>query len=140
MRKISNKTARLLVGIGVPAAAFTLLFVCLHLQNTPPCPFYELTGLYCAGCGAGRAFLALFSGDLPLAFRQQPLMLCMFPFLAYYCLKAYIAFVFGKDILPFPRITNRFFGILLLVVIAAFWVLRNIPVYPFTILAPIERL
>ncbi len=135
-----NKIWRIGVGIGIPLIAAALLFVCLYHQNTPPCFFYELTGLYCAGCGAGRAFLALFSGNFALAFRQQPLLICLLPFLVYYCAKVYLAFVFGKDILPFPDITNRFFGIFLLILILAFWVLRNIPVYPFTLLAPIERL
>ncbi len=142
MDKISSKGARIAVGIGIPTAAAVLLFVCLSLRKTPSCPFYELTGLYCPGCGTGRSFLALFSGDLLTAFRQQPLLICSLPLVVYYCAKMYIALVFGKDILPFPNIQNRWFGILVLTAIVAFWVLRNIPVYPFTLLAPIpiERL
>ena len=57
------------------------------------------------------------------------------PFMAYYGVKEYIRIVTGRDILPFFR-----FGTVSTVVIAtlflAFAVLRNIPVYPFTILAP----
>ena len=50
--------------------------------------------------------------------------------------KLYIAFVFGRDILPFPEIKNRWFGITITVLIIAYWVLRNIPVFPFILLNP----
>ena len=54
----------------------------------------------------------------------------------YYLIKVYIAYVFGKDILPFFKIDTKL-AIGLLVVILLYWVLRNIPVKPFTYLAPI---
>ena len=135
-RARKKRTAlRWLVGLGLPLGAVLLAACCLLLQNTPPCIFYELTGLYCPGCGAGRAFLSLLHGELLLAFRYQPLMLLLFPFVAYYVLKVYIAFVFGKDVLPFFHISNGM-AVALLCVIVAFWILRNIPVPPFTYLAP----
>ena len=137
MPKATNKTTlRILVGVGVPLALISLAFICLALGNTPPCLFYELTGLYCVGCGAGRAFISLLHGKIYAAFRFQPLMMLMLPIIAYYCLKQYIAFVFGRDILPFPTIRSRFVGIFVLVVIVAYWILRNIPVFPFNLLAP----
>ncbi len=137
MPKAKNKIfLRILVGVGVPLALVSLALVCLTLQNTPPCVFYELTGLYCVGCGTGRAFLALFHGRIYAAFRFQPLMMLMLPIIAYYCLKQYIAFVFDRDILPFPTIRSRFVGIFVLVLIVAYWILRNIPVFPFDLLAP----
>jgi hypothetical protein len=48
----------------------------------------------------------------------------------------YIAYVFGKDILPFFEITTPM-AVVLAVVIVLFWILRNIPIEPFTYLAPI---
>ncbi len=80
--------------------------------------------------------LSLLHGELYAAFRYQPLLFVSFPFLVYYVLKVYIAFVFGKDILPFPKIRNRWFGITVAVIIVGYWILRNIPVYPFTLLTP----
>jgi hypothetical protein len=80
--------------------------------------------------------LSLLHGELYAAFRYQPLLFVSFPFLVYYVLKVYVAFVFGRDVLPFPSIRNRWFGITVTAVIIAFWILRNIPVFPFTLLAP----
>jgi len=131
-----KKWLRVLVGVGVPFSLLALVVICIWLNATPPCWFYELTGLYCAGCGSGRAFLAILRADFYAAFRFQPLMIIFLPFLCYYCLKQYIAFVFGRDILPFPKIRSRFWGIFLLVLIISYWVLRNIPIFPFDLLAP----
>lgn len=133
-RKLS---LRILVGVGAPAAVALLILSCLLLKTTPPCLFYELTGLYCFGCGAGRAFLALLRFDIPLAFRNNPLLFCFAPFLIYGFLKYYIAFVFSRDLLPLPAIRSRAFGIGIILLLVAFMILRNIPVFPFTLLAPI---
>ena len=127
---------RILIGIGVPLGILLLAAFGLVFQTSPPCLFYELTGLLCPGCGTGRCMLALLQLDFFAAFRYQPLLLLCSPFLAYYIAKLYIAFVFGKDILPFPTVRNRWFGITVTIVILAYWVLRNIPVFPFTLLSP----
>lgn len=127
---------RLLAGIGIPIGILLLAALGLFLENTPPCIFYVLTGLLCPGCGAGRFMLALLHFDFYAAFRYNPLLFILFPFLAYYTSKLYIAFVFGKDVLPFPKIQNRWFGITVTAVIIVYWVARNIPVFPFSLLNP----
>ncbi len=131
-----NKMLRILVSVGVPLAALFLAAFCYFTKKTPPCIFYHTTGLYCFGCGAGRSLLALLHGEIYAAFRYHPLLLILLPFLSYYVAKVYLAFVFGRDLLPVPKIKNRWFGITLAAVVIAFWVLRNIPVYPFVLLAP----
>ncbi|MBO5416952.1 MAG: DUF2752 domain-containing protein [Clostridia bacterium] len=131
-----KKWLRVVVGVGLPLGAVAVALFFLWLGSTPPCLFYKLTGFYCVGCGSGRAFMALLHGNLYAAFRLQPLMMLFLPIICYFCLKKYIAFVFGRDILPFPKIRMSFVGILVLVLIIGFWVLRNIPVFPFTLLAP----
>ena len=128
---------RILVGVGLPLASLAILFACLRLQSTPPCIFYQLTGLHCFGCGAGRAFLAISHFDLPLALRNNFLLTLAAPFLLYGVLKYYIAYVFGRDLLPLPQIRGRFFGIFVITVLLGFMILRNIPIYPFTLLAPL---
>lgn len=131
-----NKRYRLLVGIGVPVGAILFLASVLYTRKTPPCFFYELTGLYCFGCGAGRCLLALLRFDLYAAFRLNPLLILSLPFVAYYLLKVYLAFVFGRDVLPFPEVKGRAFGISVLIAVIAYGVLRNIPLFPFDLLAP----
>ena len=127
---------RWLVGLGVPVALLCLLFFALSFQTTPPCIFYEITGLLCPGCGAGRATLALLEGRIYAAFRFQPLYVLALPLLVYYLIKVYLAFVVGRDVLPFPEVRNRWVGITVLIVILSYWILRNIPIVPFCYLAP----
>ena len=126
---------RLIVGIGAPAAALALAAIFLTLKKTPPCLFYEITGLYCVGCGTGRALMALLQGRLYAALRYQPMLICM-PVLVYYVVKLYVAFVFGRDILPFPKVKSKWVAIVITVVIVAYWILRNVPAIPFSYLAP----
>ena len=134
--KEHDRKLRIFTGIGVPLAVLLVVGVCFLLGKTPPCPFYELTGLLCPGCGAGRYLLALLHFDFYAALRYNPMLFISFPFLAYYVMKLYISFVFGKDLLPFPKIRNRWFGITVTAAVIAYWVLRNIPVFPFTLLNP----
>ena len=54
---------RLILGAAAPALLVLGLIWFLrggHLL----CPTYELTGLYCPGCGSGRAARAMLRGDL----------------------------------------------------------------------------
>ena len=85
-----------------------------------------------------RMWSALFSmvhGDFLAALHYNAFFLLAFPFVAYYLIKQYIRFVFRKDPLPFFQIgLSAYNGIMLLVLL--FWVLRNIPVFPFSLLAP----
>lgn len=127
---------RLAVGIGAPLVALIGVLLIIIMKSTPPCIFYELTGLYCVGCGSGRATAALLHGEIYAAFRLNPLMIILLPFVGYYLLKEYISFVFGRDVIPFPKIRSRWVGIILLIIIVAFWVLRNIRIFPFSLLAP----
>ena len=130
-----QKWLRLAVGIGVPIGAILFVASLLWVQKAPSCPFYLLTGLYCPGCGAGRCTMALLHLDLYAAFRFNPLMLIALPFVLYYLLKVYLGFVFVRDVLPFPRLP-RAVGIAVLIVVLAYGILRNIPVFPFSLLAP----
>lgn len=126
---------RIAVGIAVPAAVAAGAIFLYFFKAGPPCPIYALSGIYCPGCGAGRACVALLHGDVLGALNYNPLFMLMLPFFAYYALKVYIAYVFGKDALPFPKVG---WGIAVAVVAAVllFWVLRNIRLEPFIYLSP----
>lgn len=100
----------------------------------PPCPFHALTGLYCPGCGSLRALHQLLHGNIAAALRLNPLAVAVLPFFAY-AFVACGARAWSKD--P-PELDHApaFWIWLLLAVIIAFWVGRNIPCYPFTSMAP----
>ena len=98
----------------------------------PPCPSHWLTGLYCPGCGATRALHALLHGDLEKAFSMNPVFVMAMPvvvLLIFHQLTKLpeklivIAYFFG-DARPWAF------------VLISYAVLRNLPWYPFNLLAP----
>lgn len=53
-------------GILVPIAQWAA-------EHIVMCVFHKTTGLYCLGCGGTRSIMALLHGNIPLAFRNNPL-------------------------------------------------------------------
>ncbi|MCF7956272.1 MAG: DUF2752 domain-containing protein [Phycisphaerae bacterium] len=100
----------------------------------PPCPFKSLTGLYCAGCGTLRGLHQLLHGNLVAAMGLNPLMVLSLPYLGYAYFSLWSKVTRGKP-LPSKFIPAKWLWMLLAAIIL-FAIVRNIPVYPFTILAP----
>lgn len=134
-RVIASAPFRILAGIGLPLLVLIGAWILYTFGNPLICVFYQLTGLYCPGCGSGRASVALLHLDFAAAFGYNLLYVLLLPFIVYYLLKQYIILVFRKDVLPMFSIDGLAAKIVL-VVILMFWILRNIPVIPFTLLAP----
>ena len=83
-----RRLLKLLTGAGAILAAgilYGLVFLPAGLAFF--CPFEKITGLLCPGCGVSHMCLALFHGDLPGAFRANPLTFTMLP--AYAALTLY---------------------------------------------------
>lgn len=100
----------------------------------PPCLFKTFTGLYCPICGSARSLHALTHGHILQALRHNFLFVISFLFGVYVLFAKIIEIVFDKK-LPIPRFPVWSLWIIIGVLIV-FWVLRNIPIYPFTLLAP----
>lgn len=91
----------------------------------PPCPFRAMTGYLCPGCGTTRALHEILHGNFSAAFRLNPLMMLLLPYVGYMGASSAMETVFGRAL---PRFFLRPAYIwTLLVVILAYWVLRNIP-------------
>jgi hypothetical protein len=141
-------TARLLAGsavaprlvsaglLGLVAAGTTVVFAFDPSRATfyPSCPFHALTGLYCPGCGSTRALHELLHGHLAEAFGLNPLMVLSLPFLGYLLLP-YVALGMGARRIPTVSVP-AYWGWMAFWIILAYWVLRNVPYHPFTLLAP----
>ena len=101
-----------------------------------PCTTYKLTSLYCPGCGDTRALHALVHGQIIQAFDYN----FLFPFvvlaLAWYFLVGLTTLLFRRRVMWIPQSFPMWGVITVLAVIVLFTVLRNIPQWPFTILAP----
>jgi hypothetical protein len=123
-----------LTGIFLLAVTYLFWFDPAHYRLYPSCPFYFLTGFYCPGCGTLRALHQLLHGRLLAAFRYNPLTVLVLPFLIYAAIRKVTGLLTGRRL---PQIYIRSVWIwVVFVVVLGFWILRNIPVYPFTMLAP----
>jgi len=100
----------------------------------PPCPVRYLTGLYCPGCGSLRAMHALLHGELGRAWAMNPLMIVMLPFVTYGLVSAALLELRGKGLpeVVLPATWIRAFCVAVIV----FGIARNLPLYPFDLLAP----
>lgn len=108
----------------------------LYARYFPKCIFYTSTGLYCPGCGSQRALISLLHGDIKTALHDNFLAVCLLPFIVY-ALTIFLVNLFRRK-----KITTRLFNTflparLILILVIVFALLRNIPAYPFTLLAPI---
>ena len=103
----------------------------------PPSPFRLLTGgLFCPGCGTLRALHQLLHGHLLAAIDLNLLMVLSLPLIAYSYL-VYSSHALFKPQQWFPPIYTPAKWIwVILGVILTYWILRNIPVEPFSWLAP----
>ncbi len=114
----------------VALVVLILAFAAFMLRETggagwmPGCVFRKLTGFDCPGCGMTRATYAALHGDLPAAFRLNPVGMVLLP-LAFLALSLEVAgWVRGKP-LPFRIRTGRWGAAVILVVLVAWWILRN---------------
>lgn len=119
----------------ISAAAFLLNRHGPSASWLPGCLFHRMTGLSCPGCGMTRAAYAVLHGDLGGAFRLNPVGMVLFPAALLGLGLELAGWARGKP-LPFRfRVGGRWaWGVLGIVL--AFWVVRNIPEWPFTLLSP----
>jgi hypothetical protein len=100
----------------------------------PDSPFRELTGLYCPGCGTLRGLHQILHGNVKAAFALNPLMVACLPFVFWYYIK-YAIEILAKKQVPKFFIPSKWIWFFLYFIIA-YGILRNIPLTPFSWLAP----
>ena len=131
MKKILH--AGLLVFIFGLAVLFFLLNPSEH-QLFPRCIFNTVTGYYCPGCGSQRAIHSLLHLNFAGVVGNNFLFIPAVAAVAYHYAHQPLNKKFGWKL---PNILYKkhtpwiIFGIILL-----FWLLRNLPFYPFSVLAP----
>jgi hypothetical protein len=95
------------------------------------CPFFKLTGFACPGCGSTRGLHQLLHGNVVAAFKFNPLLMIMLPFLLYALLRYTNAALRGRQ-LKGNQLDAKYIWLLFFVVLS-FWIVRNTPFYPFPI-------
>jgi predicted membrane protein len=127
-----------LIILSAAVIAISLLYFFLDARVGdifPHCPFHTLTGFYCPGCGSQRALSSLLHADFLQAINFNTLLVISLPFLIYAAIVAVVS-AFKKQRVKQKIFYSPLFVKTVLVVVVAFWILRNIPRYPFTLLAP----
>lgn len=113
------------LGATLLLAALALLYAFGPAEQAflPPCPSHALFGLHCPACGALRAMHHLLHGDLETAFSLNPLLLLSIP-------------VVGLLLLRPKLLHARSTPWIAVILLVSYTILRNIPVWPLTFLAP----
>lgn len=135
-----SRTERLLACC-IVVAALALAFYLLAYDSffasiqTPPCMFRTLTGFYCPGCGTRSALIQLARGNLYAAFRLNPLTVLALPALVPFTISQFLTAFTGRSLIRLRLHPALIWGLFVLIVI--YWIGRNIPLYPFTLLQPV---
>ncbi len=124
--KIRRTALPAAVLIAVVTSAVIILFNCDPSQCRwlPKCVFFELSGIYCTGCGATRALYAALHGDVVRSLRCN---LLLFPLLISAAL-----FLWKPQWALKPAVAWS-----VAIAVISFALLRNLPWYPFTLLVPL---
>lgn len=91
----------------------------------PGCVFRKTTGFDCPGCGMTRATYATLHGDIFQAFQYNPLGMVLLPVALLGIGIESAGWVRGKPF-PFRLRTGKWGGTILVAIILAWWVLRNL--------------
>lgn len=137
-KSVKSAGERFLAGTGVliisAGAALIGYFNPTTAGFFPVCPLFKLTGILCPGCGLTRGFHALFHGDILTALHFNALLPIFALAFGFVFVSLVLIAVRGRGlswrILP----PASLYGFLVLAI--AFFILRNLPFYPFTLLAP----
>lgn len=100
----------------------------------PKCPLYVTTGVYCPGCGSQRATHSLLHFDLAGVVKSNLLFLPAMLLIGYHYSISILNHFLNKN---YSSILDKSKApIVILIIVLLFFILRNIPVEPFTYLAP----
>lgn len=124
-------------GLGFIAIATSSLY--LNFSPTdfsffPQCPFHYFTGLHCPGCGTQRAIHDILNGNIISGLQHNVLIVLAILVLTY---NGFI--MLRKHYYP-DKTKNLLYHkatpMILFFTIIFYWIGRNIPIEPFTFLAP----
>ena len=131
MKKILNW------GLLIVITGLAVLFFVLDPSKNaifPRCMFNSLTGYYCPGCGSQRAIHSLLHLNIAGVVHYNFLFLPALILIIYHYLHPLLNRVFKWKLPNIFYLKNTPWIILGVVIV--FWILRNIPVFPFSVLAP----
>ena len=130
--------ARALAGLGAVVMAGGVALAATYdpakSNLFPVCPLFALTGFACPGCGLTRGFHSLFNGDIIPAIDFNAMIPLWVVIFSWIFISLVLTAIRGRGLKMWP--TYPKFLMVFMVVLIGFGVLRNIPVWPLTILFP----
>ena len=102
----------------------------------PSCPFYKLTGLFCAGCGSQRAVHHLLIGNFIAALKANMLAVLFVPLLGFYYVVQAFNYIKPQSAISLNIINKTWVIVTTAILFTAYWIVRNIPVEGGNLLAP----
>ena len=125
------------IGMLVLGIALTFLYLFINPSEVdflPKCPLYATTGIYCPGCGSQRATHQLLNFNILGVIEQNVLYFIGLLVFGYHMTVTGLKVFFKKNIFNYLYHPNT--PKIILAVVILFWILRNIPSYPFDLLTP----
>lgn len=121
----------LLAVLTIVMTAFYFFWNPAEISFLPICPFKQITGYYCPGCGGQRALHQILHGNLVEAFQDNFLIFIFLPFLFFKIIDKFNNTTFSTFYLLEKNGIWIFLGFIL-----CFTIARNLPFYPFNLLIP----
>ena len=139
MENVKNSTFERVIAAAGLLVAGAGVYVVREFNPTsagffPQCPLFQLTGFHCPGCGLTRGFHALFHGDILNALHFNALIPFYLTFGIIVLTSLFLTVFRGRGFSI--NFVKPWFLWSYLFLSLTFGVLRNIPAYPFNILAP----
>lgn len=100
----------------------------------PPCIFKKITNLQCPGCGSARACYHLLHGNFLIAVNYNLLVTGFLPLIALEGFSRVFKFKDQRGS-KLQVIRNHVRPMLVLAIVVIFWIVRNLPFYPFNLLS-----
>ena len=100
----------------------------------PQCPFHTITGYHCPGCGSQRALHDFLHGNIIEGFKHNVLIglaLLVFLYKGFLLIRSYFYPQKSSNLLYHSKTP-----LIILILVLAVWILRNLPFEPFRFLAP----
>jgi hypothetical protein len=124
IKELSTRQMAATAFVGAGIWVVFLLFDPATKFFLPPCPFHLLTGFYCPICGATRALHQLALGNFAAALHLNALAVS----------GLFLSGLFALWRRPGPM--SSWCSRILILAVVLFGMVRNIPVFPFTLLVP----
>lgn len=123
----------LIFGVSALAVIFYLLDPGEY-ELFPPCLIKSATGFYCPGCGSQRATHSLLHLNVAGVVSNNFLFLPAILAIGYHYIHAHLNRMFHINLPNVFYLKNT--PLIIFIIVLLFWILRNLPNYPFTELAP----